>query len=136
MVARPKVYLADTGLLCRLDGIRDSDEPASGPLAGTRFETAVVTDTVKTLVNRGEEPHVWFWRTSAGREVDMVLETDKGLIPVEIKLSATPKPEMAAGIMSFRSDYGKRVGRGFVVHMGELLLPVTPEVTAIPFAAW
>lgn len=136
LVKTPKVYLTDTGLLCRLAGIRDSDEPAAGPLAGTLFETAVLADTVKTLVNRGEEPHVWFWRTSAGREVDMVLETDKGLIPVEIKLSATPRPEMAAGILSFRSDYGKRVGPGFVVHMGEMLIRVAPEVTAIPFAAW
>jgi predicted AAA+ superfamily ATPase len=136
LVKTPKVYIADTGLLCRLAGIRDSDEPATGPLAGAIFETAVLADTLKTLVNRGDEPRIWFWRTSAGREVDMVVETDDGLIPVEIKLSATPRPEMAAGILSFQSDYGDRVRPGFVVHMGDAPLPLAPEVTAIPFAAW
>jgi predicted AAA+ superfamily ATPase len=136
LVKTPKVYLTDTGLLCRLAGIRDFDEPATGPLAGALFETAVVSDTVKTLANRGEEPRVWFWRTSAGREVDMIVETERELIPVEIKLSATPKPAMAAGIASFQSDYGKRVGPGFVVHTGEMRLPVAPGVTAIPYAAW
>ncbi len=136
LVKTPKVYLTDTGLLCRLAGIRDTDEPAAGPFAGALFETAVVTDTVKTLVNRGEEARVWFWRTSAGREVDLVVDSGRGLVPIEIKLSATPKPAMAAGILSFRSDYGKRVGPGFVVHTGETPLPLSPGITAIPYAAW
>ena len=43
---------------------------------------------------------------------------------MEIKSSATPEGGMAAGIVSFRSDYGKHVGTGFVVHMGEMLFPV------------
>ncbi|MGD0310034.1 MAG: ATP-binding protein [Acidobacteriota bacterium] len=136
LVKTPKIYLTDTGLLCRLAGIRETDDPATGPLAGALFETAVMTDTVKTLVNRGEEPRVWFWRTSAGREVDMVVESDAGLIPVEIKLSATPRPGMAAGIESFRSDYGERVGPGFVVHTGGMRFPLAPGVTAIPYEIW
>ncbi len=136
LVKTPKVYLTDTGLLCRLAGIRDPEAAPTGPLAGALFETAVLCDTVKTLVNRGDEPRVWFWRTSAGREVDMVLETGAGLIPAEIKMSATPRPSMADGIVAFRSDYGKRVGPGFVVHTGEVFFPVAPGVSAIPYAAW
>lgn len=136
LVKTPKVYLTDTGLLCRLAGIRDADEAAAGPLAGALFETAVMADTVKTLANRGDDPRVWFWRTSAGREVDMVVETETGLVPVEIKLSSTPKPAMAAGITSFRSDYEERVGPGFVVHAGDVRLPMGPGVIAIPYAAW
>ena len=76
------------------------------------------------------------WRTAAGREVDMVVETEAGLIPVEIKLSATPRPGMAAGIESFRSDYGKRVGPCFVVHTGGMRFPLAPGVTAIPYEIW
>ncbi len=131
-----EIQYAPDLLLCRLAGIRDTDEPATGPLAGALFETAVVTDTVKTLINRGEEPQVWFWRTSAGREIDLVVDSGRGLIPIEIKLSATPKPTMAAGLLSFRSDYGKRVGPGFVVHTGETPLSLSPGITAIPYAAW
>jgi hypothetical protein len=68
--------------------------------------------------------------------VDLVVETGRGLVPVEIKSSSTPKPAMAAGLASFRSDYGERTGPGFVVYAGEVRLPLAPEVTAIPYAQW
>ncbi|MEW6756565.1 MAG: DUF4143 domain-containing protein [Candidatus Latescibacterota bacterium] len=45
---------------------------------------------VRTLVHRGEEPRLYFWRTSAGTEVDIVVDTGGRLVPIEVKLSATP----------------------------------------------
>jgi predicted AAA+ superfamily ATPase len=136
MVKTPKVYLADTGLLCRLAGVASEDEAARGPLGGAILETAVVADVVKTLVNRGDDPRVWFWRTSAGREVDLIVEHGGALHPVEVKLSATPHPAMAAGILAFRADYGDRVGGGFVVHTGTGKLPLAPGVSAVPYEEW
>ncbi len=91
---------------------------------------------MKTLVNRGDDPRIWFWRTSAGREVDLVVEAGTRLIPVEAKLSATPHPSMAAGIRAFAGDYSGRTGAGFVVHMGDGHLPLAPGITAIPWKDW
>src|SRR6266700_760452 len=89
LVKTPKVYFTDTGALCHLAGLKDPEHALAGPLGGAIFETAVLLETVKALINRGEEPQVYFWRTSAGLEVDMVVEAGGKLIPIEVKLSAT-----------------------------------------------
>ena len=89
---------------------------------------------MKRLWNRGEEPRVYFWRTSAGAEVDIVVELGRQLIPIEVKLSATPKPAMAEAIKAFQHDLGERALTGFVVHPGDVRLPLAPSVTALPFS--
>ena len=134
LVKTPKVYFTDTGMLCHLAGLKDPDHTAAGPLGGVIFETAVLLQIVKAFVNRGEEPQVHFWRTSAGVEVDLVVEANNKLIPIEVKLSATPRPAMASGIRAFQEDLGEKAGQGFVIHPGEVQLPLAPKAVALPFA--
>jgi len=133
LVKTPKIYLADTGLLCYLVGLKDPAHAAAGPLGGAIFETAVILEIVKTVVNRGEEPHIYFWRTSTGVEVDFIVEDGGLLIPIEAKLSATPRTAMASGIQAFRQDLGKKAGAGYVIHPGDVRLPIAQGVTALPF---
>ncbi|MCC6389864.1 MAG: ATP-binding protein [Bryobacterales bacterium] len=133
LVKTPKVYFTDTGVLCYLTGLKDPDHAAAGPLGGPIFETAVLLQIVKAFVNRGEEPRLHFWRTSAGAEVDLVVETRGKLIPIEAKLSSTPRPAMANGIRAFQQDLGDKTGPGFVIHPGEIRLPLAPNVVALPF---
>lgn len=132
LVKTPKVYFTDVGTLCYLAGLRDPEHAAAGPMGGAIFETAVLTEIVKTFLHRGEEPQVYFWRTSAGTEVDIVVEAGGRLIPIEVKLSATPRPAMAAGIKTFREDFSDRAASGYVVHPGEMRLPLGTGVTALP----
>jgi len=134
LVKSPKVYFGDTGTLCYLAGLRDTAHAAAGPMGGSLFETAVVTEVFRTLTHRGEDPRVYFWRTSAGVEVDLVVDTGSELIPIEVKLSQTPKPEMAKGIEAFRRTYPGRAATGYVVHPGDLELPLGPDAKALPFA--
>ena len=133
LVKTPKVYFTDTGTLCHLTGLKDPEHAAAGPMGGAIFETAVLLEVVKALVNRGEGPQVYFWRTSTGVEVDIVVETGGTLIPIEVKLSATPRPAMAAGIRTFRDALGKKAGPGYVVHPGYVRLPLAPNVAALPY---
>lgn len=135
LVKTPKVYVADVGTLCHLARLQDPEHAASGPMAGAILETAVLSEIVRTLVHRGENPEIHFWRTSAGHEVDFVVESRGKLVPIEVKLSATPKPAMAAGIRMFAELIGPSVGHGYVVHPGDVRLPLVPGVTALPFAA-
>jgi hypothetical protein len=132
LVKTPKVYMADVGLLCYLAGIRSAREAREGPLAGAIFETAVVTEVVRTLTHRGREPRLHFWRTATGAEVDLLVEDGPRLVPIEAKASATPRPAMAAGVASLRRDLGRRAGRGYVVHSGDHTLPLGPDATAWP----
>ena len=134
LVKTPKVYFTDVGTLCHLTGLRDPRHAAEGPMAGPIFETAVLMEIVKTFLHRGEDPKVYFWRTAAGVEVDIVVDARGRLVPVEVKLSATPRPGMAAGITAFQKDFRGRVEPGYVIHPGEVRLPLAPNVTAWPFS--
>jgi uncharacterized protein len=133
LVKTPKVYFTDTGTLCYLAGLRDPEHAAAGPMGGAIFETAVLMEIVKTLVHRGEDPQVYFWRTSAGEEVDIVVHAGGRLIPIEVKLSATPRPAMADGVRRFRADLRGKAGPGYVVNPGDMRLPLAPGVVALPF---
>jgi len=136
LVKTPKVYFTDTGTLCYLSGLKDASHAAAGPLAGAIFETAVLTEIIKTFVHRGDEPEVYFWRTSTGSEVDFIIHVEGRLIPIEVKLSATLQPSMAGSILAFQKDIGAKADSGFVIHPGDTRLPLSPRVMGIPFSEW
>ena len=134
LVKTPKVYFTDVGTLCYLAGLKDPEHAASGPMGGAIMETAVLSEIVRTLTHGGIDPQVYFWRTTAGTEVDFVVETGAGLIPIEVKLSATPRPAMGNAIRTFQGDIESAATPGYVVHPGDIPLPLGPGVTALPFA--
>jgi len=134
LVKTPKVYFTDVGTLCYLSGLKDPEHAASGPMGGAIFETAVLSEIVRTLTHQGVEPRVHFWRTSAGAEVDFVVESGRQLLPIEVKSSSTPRPRMASGLQSFREDLGNRAEAGYVVHTGNVVLPLGSGIIALPFS--
>jgi len=133
LVKTPKVYFTDPGTLCYLTGLRDPAHTAQGPMGGKIMETAVLSEIFKTLLHRGVEPRIYFWRTSTGSEVDIAVEADEKLVPIEVKLSSTPRPEMSLSIQAFQADLPGRSTPGYVVHPGSIRLPLGPSVTALPF---
>jgi uncharacterized protein len=133
LVKMPKVYFTDVGTLCYLAGLKDPEHAALGPLNGAIFETAVLSEISRTLLSRGEDPSLYFWRTSKGVEVDFVVDQGTTLIPIEAKVSATPRSAMGQSIETFRQDIGEKVGYGYVVHTGDIRLPLSKDTTAIPF---
>jgi len=134
LIKSPKIYFFDTGLLCYLVGLRDIEHAARGPMGGAIFENFVIADLFKTHLHRGEEPALYYWRTAAGSEVDVIIETQAGLIPIEIKLSATPRPEMAKELVSFRRDFKERTLPGYVIHTGKMTLPLGQGIIALPLS--
>jgi predicted AAA+ superfamily ATPase len=134
LVKTPKVYFTDVGTLCYLTGLKDPEHAASGPMGGAIMETAVLAEIVKTFIHRGIDPQVYFWRTTAGTEVDIIVGTGGKLVPIEVKLSATPRPAMASAIRIFQKDLGDKSMPGYVVHPGDVKLPLGSGVTALPFA--
>ncbi len=133
LVKTPKVYFTDVGTLCYLAGLKSHEHAASGPMGGAIVETAVLAEIVRTLTHRGVDPQVYFWRTMAGTEVDFIIETATGLVPLEVKLSATPRPSMASAIKTFQRDMGSTAVPGYVVHPGDIRLHLGAGVTALPF---
>ncbi|MCY3775896.1 MAG: DUF4143 domain-containing protein, partial [Candidatus Aminicenantes bacterium] len=134
LVKRPKVYFTDVGTLCHLVGLRDPEHAASGPMGGAILETAVLSEIVRALTHRGIEPRIYFWRTTAGTEIDFVVDTGGKLAPLEVKLSATPRRAMAGSIKTFRKDLKEAALPGYLVHPGDVRLPLGSDVTTCPFA--
>ena len=135
LVKTPKVYFTDVGTLCHLIGLKDPEHAALGPMGGAILETAVLSEIFKTLTHRGFTPRVYFWRTLSGSEVDFVVEVAGQLIPIEVKLSATPHPSMARSIRNFQRDMGDSVAPGYVVHPGDIQLSLGSSVSSLPFAS-
>lgn len=136
MVKRPKVYFTDVGLLCHLVGLRSAEHALAGPMAGQIMENAVVADLYKKSFHFGRTPSLYFWRTSHGAEVDVVVDTPFGLVPVEVKANATAHRRMAESIGRFRSameNSGETLD-GYVVHPGERSVPLPHDTLAIPYA--
>lgn len=133
LVKTPKVYFTDTGTLCYLTSLKDPQHAADGPLGGAIFENVVVTEIFKRLLHRGDTPQVYFWRTTYGVEVDIIIQSAGKIIPVEVKKTGTPHPKMARGIKILFGDFGDRIQNGFVIHGGDIRLPLAPRITALPF---
>jgi len=132
LIKSPKIYFMDTGLLCYLVGLRDIEHAVSGPMGGAIFENLVVADLFKIYVHRGEETSLYFWRTVAGAEVDVVVEAQKVMIPLEIKLSETPRPEMAKELIGFQRDFEGKTEPGYVIHPGKMALPLGHDIASLP----
>ncbi len=134
LVKTPKVYFTDVGSLCYLIGLKNPEHAASGPMGGAIMETAVLSEIIKALVYRGIDPQVYFWRTIAGTEVDIVVDIGGKLVPIEVKVSATPRPTMASAIKTLQKDLGEKSMPGYVVYPGNVRLPLGRGVSALPFA--
>jgi predicted AAA+ superfamily ATPase len=119
LVKSPKVYFADTGLLCHLLGLRDTSSVLSGAIGGPIFENLVHAELVQAFRIRGQSPSITFFRSSDGLEVDFLLELQGRLHPIEVKRSATPRPEMADGIRRLRTLLGDQLEPGLVVMLGD-----------------
>lgn len=101
VIKAPKLYFYDTGIACTLLGIKSKEQLKTHYAAGALYENFVITEIYKMLAYSGQKPMINFWRDSTGNEVDCIIDTGNTLIPIEIKLSHTIKPEHIKGIKLF-----------------------------------
>lgn len=114
--SRPKGYLSDTGLAAYLQRISSPEALSGHPLQGALFETHVVLDIRKQASLCKTPPQFYHWRSHGGAEVDLLLERDGLLVPVEIKSGSRVSPSDARGIRSFRQSHPHlKQGPGLIV---------------------
>ena len=118
VVKSPKIYFSDTGLAAHLLGIETPGQLARDPLRGGLYENLVILEILKSRLNRGGHPELFFYRDTHGNEVDLVIRKKRKLIPVEIKSAATFTPDFLKGIERFRKVVGDRCAQGFVLYNG------------------
>ena len=121
IIKSPKLYFLDTGLLCYLLKIRGGEDIATHPLKGSIFETFVISEIYKAFAHTGEVPPLYFWRDRTGHEVDMVIDTGKKLIPIEIKSSETIDGSFFDGLRYYISLGSPASKTGVLIHGGDTL---------------
>ena len=98
LVKTPKLYFYDVGLVSWLLGIRTPEHITNHPLRGALFETFILSELLKSRMNKGEQPSLFFWRDSNGNEVNVIEEQGGKLHPIEIKSGKTLSTESTAGL--------------------------------------
>ena len=109
----PKVYVRDTGLLHHLAGLRRPSDLTTWPRRGSSFEGLVIEELAALAARRLVRPEIFFWRTHAGAEVDLLIVEGRKILPIEIKLGASVDRHGLAGLRQCMKDLGLR--RGWVV---------------------
>ena len=126
LVKSPKVYVRDSGLLHALLGVRDYNALAGHPVVGASWEGFVIENILAVAPWRTMASH---YRTSAGAELDLVLEfpgqTEKWAIEIKRGLSVNPTKGFYHAIEDVEPD------KTFVVYAGEQRYPVAEGVEAI-----
>ena len=94
LVKTPKLYFYDTGLVCYLTKWSSAETLENGAMNGAILENYVVAEIRKTYLNCGMEPFLYYYRDKDAKEIDLILERDGALHPMEIKKTSNPGTEL------------------------------------------
>lgn len=130
LVRHPKGYLRDSGLLHRLLQIPDADSLSTHPQAGRSWEAYVTEQLLRGFANAGLPVTPFHYRTRGGAEIDLILEGDCGLLPVEIKLGTRIEPRALRALEEFVADHDCPLG--LVVGNDEKPRRLSERVVSIP----
>lgn len=131
LVKTPKLYFYDTGLVCYLTKWSSAETLQSGAMNGAILENYVVAEIRKTYLNCGKDPYMYYYRDKDAREIDIILEHDGVLNPIEIKKSANPGSELIKVFKLLDKSSAKR-SKGAVVCMKPELSAIDRENYIIP----
>lgn len=99
----PKIYFTDTGLAAWLAKAHRVEDVQGGMIRGGLYENYVILEIYKHLLNGGDSFDLYFYRDKAAHEVDLIVEKNGKVIPIEIKSSSTFSPDFTKGIKYFNS---------------------------------
>jgi len=108
LVKSPKLYIADTGLAVFLMGFENWTAVERHPIVGALWETHVVMQVVKHFYALGKIVPLWFWRTSYGEELDLLIERGGQFIAVECKYAETVDEPDLKGMKALTKAYGSK----------------------------
>jgi predicted AAA+ superfamily ATPase len=118
IIKSPKLYFTDVGLASYLLGIENVIQISRDPLKGYLVENLVLLELIKSRLNQGLDPHLYYFRDSHGHEVDLIFQSGSQLVPIEIKAGQTFHTDFLKNIHFFKQLAGTRCDRGCVIYTG------------------
>lgn len=119
-VSTPKLYFYDSGIVCYLTRWSSPETAMEGAMSGALLENYTVAEIIKTYQNAGQEPSLYYYRDKDAREIDLILERDGKLFPIEIKKMASP-PKKLTKVFDLIDKSPLQRGTGAILCMADQL---------------
>lgn len=138
-IKTPKIYFRDTGLACYLTRWLTADALKNSAVAGNMFETFVVSEILKSYANEGKDYrfNVFYYRgkdksVSSENEIDLIIEENGTLYPIEIKMTGNPKASMGATNQVLDKLPNKIRGMGIILCLVDKKTYLRDNLIALP----
>ncbi|MEY3182348.1 MAG: hypothetical protein RLZ35_333 [Pseudomonadota bacterium] len=131
LIKTPKLYFLDTGLCSYLTRWQSVESLEAGAMSGHILETYVFTEILKSYWHNGKEAYFNFYRDKDDKEIDLIINQNNTLYPIEIKKTANPSAN-APRNFNFLSKLKQNIGHGLVICLIERDIPLSREVDAVP----
>lgn len=132
-VKTPKLYFLDTGLAAYLTKWNSPDVLKNGAMAGAFFENFVISEIIKSYYNKGIiDPPLYFYRDKDMNEIDLLIEQNGTLYPLEMKKHADPKKDDVSAFSLLDNISGIKRGTGGVICLYDELVPIKDGDRVIP----
>lgn len=132
-VKTPKVYFMDTGLVCYLVGWSSAQVAMNGAMSGALFENFVISEVIKSYFNDGHgAQNLYFYRDKEQHEIDLIIEKDGVLYPVEIKKTSRPTIDMAKNFSVLAKIPDKRTGQGCILCQCDRKSYLSENILSLP----
>ena len=131
LVKAPKLHFLDTGLCAYLNRWTSPETLEAGAMAGHLLESWAVAEILKSFVHAGRQTPLSYYRDRDGREVDLLIEWDGVLYPLEIKRTATPRRDHVRSFQAL-SKLDLPVGTGGLLNLSSDLMPLADDLWSIP----
>jgi predicted AAA+ superfamily ATPase len=133
LIKTPKAYFMDTGLLCYLLGWEDSVTLRNSPMAGHIFENYVISEILKSFYNAlNNEPRLYFYRDKDMKEIDLIIEKNMTLYPIEIKKHADPSKDDIKHFSVLKKFTNVKIDEGAVISFYDRIINITDNIINIP----
>lgn len=133
LIKTPKLYFLDTGLCAYLTQWNSPEALEAGAMSGAILETYCFAEILKSYWNNGLSPNFYYYRDKDKREIDLIIEQNGTLYPIEIKKSAAPREQ---DIKHFKvlDQFPLKKGHGALMCLMDKDIPINREVTALPIS--
>jgi predicted AAA+ superfamily ATPase len=131
LVKMPKLYFYDTGLAAALLSIENSKQLELKSFRWALFENFVILDLIKRRFNQAKSSNLFFWRDSAGNELDLLIDQAEQLIPIEVKSGQTVTPAFFKGLNYWQKLTGSE--GGYVIYAGNQMEKRSQGRTVLPY---
>lgn len=140
---QPVMHFLDTGLAAYLCAWSNSLTLESGAMSGQFFETYAFGEIYKSFLNAGKHAPIHFFRTNDKKEIDMLMEQDGTLYPIEVKKTASPSNKDTRNLSSLNpvsandpsselEVFKRKIGTGCILCMADDTFPINSQAWAFP----